>query len=139
VPRRPEGKGRRSGGSTACDVVARFLRVEFANGHPLPACPARRHRDPEERSAPKPAPRRDPDALVTDGLIAPAEAENLARTPIRRTEHPLSSSPRRNGTATGSRQALDAGLARGMARRQARRTYLHIDPLKIDLTASRSR
>ena len=44
--------------------------------------------------------------LVADGLIASEEAENLARTPVRRTEHPLEIVAEKNWhAATGPRHA----------------------------------
>jgi general secretion pathway protein E len=74
--------------------------------------------------------------MVGDGLVAAAEAEKLARSRSSRVEHPLEmiaeqkwkshSPPHRLITLEGLVEWLAGKL--GVA-------YLHIDPLKIDLTA----
>jgi len=74
--------------------------------------------------------------LVADGLVTSADADSLARTKVRRTEHPLETIAEKNWhTATGPRMPLTLDWLVEWLARKLGVPYLHIDPLKIDLTA----
>ncbi len=74
--------------------------------------------------------------LVADGLVAAADAETLARAPSRRNEHPLEIIAEKNWhAATGRRAALTLDWLVEWLAGKLGVPYLHIDPLKIDLTA----
>ena len=74
--------------------------------------------------------------LVADGLVAPADADPLTRTPSRRPEHPLEIIAEKGWhAATGSRRALTLEWLVEWLAGKLGVPYLHIDPLKIDLTA----
>jgi len=74
--------------------------------------------------------------LVADGLLTSADADSLARVKVRRTEHPLETIAEKNWhTATGPRMPLTLDWLVEWLARKLGVPYLHIDPLKIDLTA----
>jgi general secretion pathway protein E len=74
--------------------------------------------------------------LVADGLVAAADADVLARTPSRRAEHPLETIAEKKWHATtGPRQALTLDWLVEWLAGKLGVPYLHIDPLRIDLTA----
>ena len=74
--------------------------------------------------------------LVADGLVTSADADLLARTKVRRTEHPLETIADKNWhTATGPRMPLTLDWLVEWLAVKLGVPYLHIDPLKIDLTA----
>jgi len=74
--------------------------------------------------------------LVADGLVTSADADSLARAKVRRTEHPLETIAERNWhTATGPRMPLTLDWLVEWLAGKLGVPYMHIDPLKIDLTA----
>jgi len=74
--------------------------------------------------------------LVADGLVTSADADSLARAKVRRTEHPLETITERNWhTATGPRMPLTLDWLVEWLAGKLGVPYMHIDPLKIDLTA----
>jgi general secretion pathway protein E len=74
--------------------------------------------------------------LVADGLVTSADADSLARAKVRRTEHPLEIIAEKNWhTATGPRMPLTLDWLVEWLAGKLGVPYLHIDPLKIDLTA----
>jgi general secretion pathway protein E len=74
--------------------------------------------------------------LQADGLVAPADAEGLARSPSKRADHPLEIIADQNWhSATGPRRALTLDWLVEWLAGKLGVPYLHIDPLKIDLTA----
>ena len=74
--------------------------------------------------------------LVADGLVTSADADPLARAKLRRTEHPLEIIAEKNWhTATGPRMPLTLDWLVEWLAGKLGVPYLHIDPLKIDLTA----
>src|SRR5512137_587373 len=74
--------------------------------------------------------------LVADGLVAAADAELLARAPTRRTDHPLEIVAEKGlHAANAPRQALTLDWLVEWLAGKLGVPYLHIDPLKIDLTA----
>jgi len=74
--------------------------------------------------------------LVADGLVAAADAETLARAPSRRTDHPLEIVAAKGWHAANApRLALTLDWLVEWLAGKLGVPYLHIDPLKIDLTA----
>jgi general secretion pathway protein E len=74
--------------------------------------------------------------LVADGLVTSADADSLARTPARHAQHPLEIIAERNWhSATGPRRQLTLDWLVEWLAGKLGVPYLHIDPLKIDLTA----
>ena len=74
--------------------------------------------------------------MVADGLIASSLAENLTRSPPKRNEHALEVVAAQNWhSATGPRKALTLDWLVEWLAGKLGVPYLHIDPLKIDLTA----
>jgi general secretion pathway protein E len=74
--------------------------------------------------------------LVADGLVTSADADVLARVKVRRTEHPLETIADKNWhTATGPRMPLTLDWLVEWLAGKLGVPYMHIDPLKIDLTA----
>jgi len=74
--------------------------------------------------------------LVADGLVTSADADSLSRAKVRRTEHPLEIIAEKNWhTATGPRMPLTLDWLVEWLAGKLGVPYLHIDPLKIDLTA----
>jgi general secretion pathway protein E len=74
--------------------------------------------------------------MIGDGLIAAPAAEKLARSPLRRNDHPLEIIAAQNWTsATEPRKALTLEWLVEWLAGKLGIPYLHIDPLKIDLTA----
>ena len=74
--------------------------------------------------------------LVADGLVAAADAETLARAPARRPEHPLEIVAEKGWQAANRpRLALTLDWLVEWLAGKLGVPYLHIDPLKIDLTA----
>ena len=74
--------------------------------------------------------------LVADGLVTSTEADALARAKVRRTEHPLETIADKSWhTATGPRMPLTLDWLVEWLAGKLGVPYLHIDPLKIDLTA----
>jgi|KBSMisStaDraftv2_1062788.scaffolds.fasta_scaffold18780_5 general secretion pathway protein E len=74
--------------------------------------------------------------LVADGLVAAADADVLARHRVRRSEHPLETiAEKKWHAATGARQLLTLDWLVEWLAGKLGVPYLHIDPLKIDLTA----
>src|SRR5215471_13739871 len=74
--------------------------------------------------------------LQADGLVPAAEAEALLRSPSKRMDHPLEIIAEKNWfTATGPRKPITVDfLVEWLAGKLGIR-FLHVDPLKIDLTA----
>src|SRR6516225_8237876 len=74
--------------------------------------------------------------LQADGLVAAAEAEALLRSPSKRMDHPLEIIAEKNWyAATGPRKPLTLDFLVEWLAGKLGVPYLHIDPLKIDLTA----
>jgi len=74
--------------------------------------------------------------LIADGLVASADAETLARSPARRPDHPLEIIAEKGWHAANApRQALTLDWLVEWLAGKLGVPYLHIDPLKIDLTA----
>ncbi len=74
--------------------------------------------------------------LVADGLVGSADADLLARHRVRRSEHPLETiAEKKWHAATGARQLLTLDWLVEWLAGKLGVPYLHIDPLKIDLTA----
>ncbi len=74
--------------------------------------------------------------LKADGLVTPADADMLSRAPTRRTDHPLEIiAEKKWHAATGPRQLLTLDWLVEWLAPKLGVPYLHIDPLKIDLTA----
>ncbi len=74
--------------------------------------------------------------LQADGLVASADAEALLRSPSKRMDHPLEIIAERNWhSATGPRKALTLDFLVEWLAGKLGVPFLHIDPLKIDLTA----
>ena len=74
--------------------------------------------------------------LQADGLVASADAEALLRSPSKRMDHPLEIIAEKNWhSATGPRKALTLDFLVEWFAGKLGIPYLHIDPLKIDLTA----
>jgi len=74
--------------------------------------------------------------MIADGLIGSYDAETLLRSPTRRGDHPLEIVAERNWhSATGPRKALTLDWLVEWLAGKLGVTYMHIDPLKIDLTA----
>src|SRR6185436_10226190 len=74
--------------------------------------------------------------MVADGQVAPADAEKLARSRSSRVEHPMEmiAEQKWKSLAPPHRLIHLEGLVEWLAGKLGVR-YLHIDPLKIDLTA----
>ena len=74
--------------------------------------------------------------LVADGLVAAADADTLARAPARRPDHPLEIIAEKGWHAANApRLALTLDWLVEWLAGKLGVPYLHIDPLKIDLTA----
>src|SRR5262249_47748913 len=74
--------------------------------------------------------------MMADGLIGAYDAETLLRSPTRRLEHPLEVIAERNWhTANPPRRTLTLEFLVEWLAGKLGVPYLHIDPLKIDLTA----
>ena len=74
--------------------------------------------------------------LQADGLVAAADAEGLLRSPSKRVDHPLEIVAEKNWfAATGPRKPLTLDFLVEWLAGKLKVPYLHIDPLKIDLTA----
>ena len=74
--------------------------------------------------------------LQADGLVAAADAEALLRSPSKRVDHPLEIVAEKNWfAATGARKPLTIDFLVEWLAGKLKIPYLHIDPLKIDLTA----
>ena len=74
--------------------------------------------------------------MIADGLIAASDAETLARSRTRRAEHPLEIIAEQNWhSAAGPRRALTLEWLVEWLAGKLNVPYLHIDPLRIDLTA----
>ena len=74
--------------------------------------------------------------LVADGLVTSADADSLARARVRRAEHPLETIADQTWhSATGPRMPLTLDWLVEWLAGKLGVPYLHIDPLKIDLTA----
>ena len=74
--------------------------------------------------------------LVADGLVAAADADTLARAPTRRPDHPLEIIAEKGWHAANApRLALTLDWLVEWLAGKLGVPYLHIDPLKIDLTA----
>src|SRR5258705_6435345 len=74
--------------------------------------------------------------LEGDGLVAANDAEALLRSPSKRMDHPLEIIAEKNWhSAAGPRQLLTLDWLVDWLARKLGVPHLHIDPLKIDLTA----
>lgn len=74
--------------------------------------------------------------LQADGLVAAADAEALLRSPSKRIDHPLEIVAEKNWfAATGPRKPLTLDFLVEWLAGKLKVPYLHIDPLKIDLSA----
>src|SRR6195256_4903503 len=74
--------------------------------------------------------------LQADGLVASADAEALLRSPSKRMDHPLEIIAEKNWhAAAGPRKALTLDFLVVWLAGKLGVPHLHIDPLKIDLTA----
>jgi general secretion pathway protein E len=74
--------------------------------------------------------------LVADGLVPSSDAETLSRSRSVRADHPLEFIAQQNWhAATGPRRALTLEWLVEWLAGKLGVPYLHIDPLKIDLTA----
>jgi general secretion pathway protein E len=74
--------------------------------------------------------------LQADGLVTSAEADALLRSPSKRMDHPLEIIAEKNWhSPTGPRKALTLDFLVEWLAGKLGIPHLHIDPLKIDLTA----
>jgi general secretion pathway protein E len=74
--------------------------------------------------------------LQADGLVPAGEAEALLRSPSKRMDHPLEIIAEKNWyAATGPRKPLTLDFLVEWLAGKLGVPYLHVDPLKIDLTA----
>jgi general secretion pathway protein E len=74
--------------------------------------------------------------MLADGLVTSAEIEALTRSPSKRFDHPLEIIADQNWhSASGPRTALTLDWLVEWLAGKLGVAYLHIDPLKIDLTA----
>ncbi|HET9833767.1 MAG TPA: GspE/PulE family protein [Vicinamibacterales bacterium] len=74
--------------------------------------------------------------LQADGLVPAAEAEALLRSPSKRMDHPLEIIAEKNWyAATGPRKPLTLDFLVEWLAGKLGIPFLHVDPLKIDLTA----
>src|SRR6185436_6519562 len=74
--------------------------------------------------------------LVADGLVTSADADSLSRAKVRRTEHPLEIIAEKNWhTASEPRVVMTLDWLVEWLAGKLGVPYMHIDPLKIDLTA----
>jgi general secretion pathway protein E len=74
--------------------------------------------------------------LQADGLVPAAEAEALMRSPSKRMDHPLEVIAEKNWyAATGPRKPLTLDFLVEWLAGKLGIPFLHVDPLKIDLTA----
>src|SRR5215470_15398537 len=74
--------------------------------------------------------------LQADGLVSASEAEALLRSPSKRMDHPLEIIAEKNWyAATGPRKQLTLDFLVEWLAGKLGIPFLHVDPLKIDLTA----
>ena len=74
--------------------------------------------------------------LQADGLVPTAEAEALLRSPSKRMDHPLEIIAEKNWfAATGPRKPITVDFLVEWLAGKLGIPFLHVDPLKIDLTA----
>ena len=74
--------------------------------------------------------------LQADGIVPAAEAEALLRSPSKRMDHPLEIIAEKNWfAASGPRKQLTVDFLVEWLAGKLGVPYMHVDPLKIDLTA----